>query len=114
MWLGEARQETFFVPREKSPRFDGRQYWHSERDPEHLFFWLKIPNRQRRYEPGANRDFTVYHGPFRLRAIPSAELAPLWRKDEGPASGAPAIPECRTEKTACIGWGELTNPNIST
>ncbi|MDR2364632.1 MAG: hypothetical protein LBD68_02090 [Zoogloeaceae bacterium] len=83
VWFGEARQETFFVPREKLPGFDERQYWRAERDPQHLFFWLEIPKERRQYEPGAKRDFTIRHGPFGLAAMKRDEFRALYQQTGG-------------------------------
>ncbi|MDR2624808.1 MAG: hypothetical protein LBC37_00565 [Zoogloeaceae bacterium] len=88
VWLGEARKEAFAVLEKEDAaqhQNDGRypyslyQSWRSTREPG-VSFHYKIPEERRQYEPGAQQEFTVYHGPLGLRAMPQAELHSLWRK----------------------------------
>jgi hypothetical protein len=90
-WLGGARQETFVLQNNCC----NQQNWQSETNPD-LSFTQEIPcSRQAREphgrkqggqeilrkrqprKPGAQREFTVYHGPLGLYAMPLSELAPL-------------------------------------
>jgi hypothetical protein len=86
--LGEARQETFLVPKEENDRFPNRQTWRAERDAS-LSFWRDIPQEQRQYPPGAEKTFTL-HCFLGLCVMPVGELKPLWKlkpEDRRQASG---------------------------
>jgi hypothetical protein len=88
LYLGEARQETFFVPRTQDVLYPNRQYWHSVNEPERLSFWVDIPHKQRQYkpgDPGAQREFTVYRGPLGFYAMPFTEIKPLWTEKSAAA-----------------------------
>jgi hypothetical protein len=76
-WLGEARQETFIAQDGRGRRQD----WRAEKIPG-LSFAREIPRQRRAHEPGARREFTVYHGPLGLYAMPFAELKPLWTEEQ--------------------------------
>ncbi|MDR2636723.1 MAG: hypothetical protein LBB55_00105 [Zoogloeaceae bacterium] len=79
---GETRQEAFFVVRAPDGLYEAsRQYWHSVNEPDRLSFWVKIPRERRQYDPGAQREFTIHHGPLGLHAMPLSEIEPLWTKE---------------------------------
>jgi hypothetical protein len=87
VYLGEARQETFFVPRAQDALYANRQYWHSVNEPERLSFWVEIPHKERQYKPGAQREFTVYRGPLGFYyAMPFSEIKFLWTEKQETAS----------------------------
>jgi hypothetical protein len=75
VWLGEVGQEAFAVLEKENAQYrdDRYQYWRSTREPD-VSFRHKIPEKQRQYKPGAQREFTIYHGHLGLRAMPLIEL----------------------------------------